>query len=58
MPALTVHVDDDALARLQRCANDMGRTVDDLAEAAISEAAMQAAPHVTASNPFAAPRGA
>lgn len=40
MPALQIYVDDRTLASLHAYAKDHGRTVEDLAEAAVSEAAL------------------
>ena len=38
MPILECYVDDDTLAGLKQVAKDTGRTVEELAEAAIAEA--------------------
>lgn len=40
MPILQVHVDDKTHARLTQAATELGRTVMDLAEAAVAEAAL------------------
>jgi hypothetical protein len=42
MPFLQCHVDEDTMARLQRCASHLQRSVEDLAESAIAEAALDA----------------
>jgi hypothetical protein len=42
MPILNCYVDDRTLATLERVSAQTGRTVEDLAEAAISEAAVMA----------------
>lgn len=41
MPVMTLYLDDRSFAALQRCAAAHGRSVEDLAEAAVSEAAIQ-----------------
>lgn len=46
MPLLTVYVDDDTLARLERASADTGRKIEELAECAVSEAALNAHPDV------------
>jgi hypothetical protein len=40
MPILDIYVDDATLARLRRVSDETGRTVEDLAECAIAEAAL------------------
>jgi predicted transcriptional regulator len=42
MPVLSCYVDDDTMARLERVSRETGRAVEELAESAISEAAMLA----------------
>jgi hypothetical protein len=40
MPMLSVYVDDETLARLERASRQDGRSVGDLAESAVAEAAL------------------
>ena len=42
MPAIHCHVDDETMARLELCAKRLDRSVVDLAECAIAEAALDA----------------
>jgi hypothetical protein len=42
MPILNCYVDDRTLEILTKLSGEMGRTIEDLAESAISEAAIQA----------------
>lgn len=44
MAVLSVYVDDDTMRRLRVAAICLGRPVDELAECAVTEAAMQAVP--------------
>lgn len=41
MPMLSICLDERSYAALQRCAADRGRSAEDLAEAAVSDAAIQ-----------------
>ena len=43
---LQVYVDDETHRRLEYCSVQMGRTVEDLAESAVSEAALAATRHM------------
>lgn len=45
MPMLNIHISEDTEKRLQLVANELGRKVDDLAEAAVENAAMDAFRH-------------
>lgn len=45
MPAIHCHVDDETMARLKLCAERLDRSVVDLAECAIAEAALDATRH-------------
>lgn len=47
MPAIHCYVDDETMARLELCAGRLDRTVVDLAECAIAEAALDATRHET-----------
>lgn len=58
MPILTCHVDDVTWARLQIAAKRLGRTVDDLAECAIAEAALDDARENRGLQPMTDPRDA
>lgn len=40
MPILTLHIDDRSHAALERCAASLGRDITDLAESAVSDAAI------------------
>lgn len=42
MAVLSVHVDDITMARLERASRELDRSVEDLAECAIAEAALDA----------------
>jgi hypothetical protein len=44
MPVLSVYVDDVTLARLKKVSEETGREIEELAEAAVSEAALTASP--------------
>lgn len=44
MPVLRCYVDDDTMARLEKVSADTGRGVEELAESAISEAALRSDP--------------
>ena len=46
MPILQIYVDTDTLARLTIAAAELNRSVDELAESAVAEAAIQAVPKV------------
>lgn len=46
MSLIQCYVDDITMDRLRRCSAHLGRSVEDLAEAAISEAALRAAPPI------------
>lgn len=42
MPMLSIYVDDETMRRLRHSANELQRTVEDLAECAVAEAALDA----------------
>ena len=42
MPILEVYVSDETMRRLEQCASELGRDPDELAEAAVAEAALAA----------------
>lgn len=54
MPTLEVYVSEETMARLERCASELGRDPDELAECAVAEAALAAFRNRPENDPAAA----